>query len=413
MTRTCFLLLLCFAGLGAFGQSMSTPYSVYAIGDIDHRLYNFNAGMGYTGIGMKSSLFTSGNNPASITGMERSFFMFDVHAAGRTVVYRGNNIDASNNRNRDFTIKRLALSTKINSFWGSGIGFRQFSSVNYSFQRARAVEGSNDRYTLSYKGDGGLNEYYWNNGFSIGKHLSAGITASFIAGPINQTEVVTGFSGDDIESVRRDYYANGRLEYGLIYTRALGKKWEGSLGGRFSKETKMNYERTLSVTSGNNAIAEEEFLSYHRFRLPAAFGLGLSMVNKKGTTLAADFSHDDWNSLDVKGAGWRLVNSNRYSAGVEFSSAVNDRRKDLVRKALQFGAFLNQSYLRVNNRQINEWGLTAGLSRTYRKGLMLGASLEGGMRGTAAAGLIRESYFQLRFSFSYRDFLMSKGRKYD
>src|SRR6266542_253093 len=95
--------------MNAFAQNMNSPYSVYGIGDIQHRYYNFNSGMGYTGIALKTSLLGNGNNPASISGIEKRIFMLDINAAGRSVNYVGNPITTENSTNRDFTIERASL----------------------------------------------------------------------------------------------------------------------------------------------------------------------------------------------------------------------------------------------------------------------------------------------------------------
>ncbi|HWJ26671.1 MAG TPA: hypothetical protein VNS32_09010 [Flavisolibacter sp.] len=397
----------------ASAQSMSSPYSIYGIGDIEHRYYNMNAGMGYTGLALKTSLFGWGTNPASASGMEKSFFTLDANAAARTVTYHGNSITADNSNNNDFTIEKLSMTTKPTSFWATGIGFRQFSNVNYAFQDTKSIEGSASNYLINYSGDGGLNEYFWNNAFNIGKHLSVGVNTSFIAGPINQTETLTDVSGTTLQSTRRDYYANGRLEYGLIYSGNLSKNWTASIGGRFSDKTKMNYDRTLTITQNTTTTLENEFLKYSDFNLPRSYGAGIALTSKKGTTLAADYSFANWSALNLSGSGYQLVNSNRISAGAEFGSFGNNWNKSVIRKAFQFGAFWDNSYLMVNNHQISEYGLTAGLIRSLSNSLLVGISLEGGVRGTTQANLIRENYGQLTFTLSYRDFVYSKGHKYN
>jgi len=414
LTKKARLLPLLLLPATLFAQNMSSPYSIYGIGDIDHRYYNANSGMGYTGLALKTGLFGNGNNPASATGLDKSFFMVDVNTAGRSVTYAGDAIDAENRANQDFAIKRLALAVKLNSFWASGIGMRQFSKVNYSFQSTKTVEGTGSKLLINYSGDGGLNEYYWNNAFSIGRHFSVGINTSFIAGPINQTETIT----DDVNtfaSTRRDYYANGRLEYGMIYSGSLSKKWNLSIGGRYARQTTMNYERSLTVTQNTTTtLVDNEFVKYAGFQLPRSYGAGIALTTKNGTrTIAADYSASDWAGLDVKGSGWKLVNSSRISTGMEFASFTNAFNRNVQKKSFQLGAFLDNSYLAVNGHQIMEWGVTTGLARTLKSGLVIGGSVEGGIRGTTQAGLIRENYFQFNLNFSYRDFIFSKGRKYN
>ncbi|HEX8316576.1 MAG TPA: hypothetical protein VF609_16355, partial [Flavisolibacter sp.] len=89
----------------ASAQNMTSPYSVYGIGDIDHRTYNFNSGMGYTGLALKTSLYRYGTNPASIAGLEKKIVTLDATGAGKSVGYSGTGIDANNSNNNDFTIK--------------------------------------------------------------------------------------------------------------------------------------------------------------------------------------------------------------------------------------------------------------------------------------------------------------------
>jgi len=413
MRKNLFILSIQIIAVNAFAQSMNNPYSVYGIGDIQHRYFNFNSGMGYTGLALKTNLSGTGNNPASIAAIEKRVFMLDVSAAGRSVTYYGNPIDASNSNNRDFTIERISLSSYITPFWSSGIGMSQFSNVNYRFQNIKSIEGSDKTYTLDYSGDGGLNNYYWNNAFPISKHLSLGITASFIAGPINQTETVSLSASDSIQSTRRDYYANGRLEYGFIYSGKLSKQWTASVGGRFSDKTKMNYDRHLTVTENSTTLVNDEFIKYTNFSLPRLFGAGISLSNHNGTTFAADYSFDNWSALNIVHSDWKLINSNRLSAGVEFSSYARSWNKMVQTKSFQVGGFINNSYLMVNGHQIMEWGATAGMTHLLKSGLKIGTSIEGGVRGTTQAGLIKENYLQLNVSFSLRDILINRKQRFD
>jgi hypothetical protein len=339
--------------------------------------------------------------------------MFDLNTAGRIVSYLGDAIDASNSNNRDFVIKKLSFTTKLNKIWASGIGMKQFSTVSYQFYSNKAIEGSNDTYLMQYSGDGGLNEYYWNNSFAIGKHLLAGLTASFLGGPINQTETIIDNSGNSVETKLRDYYGNGRLQYGLIYSGNISKKWKASLGTAFSNTSKMNYERSITVTQNSTVVLKDEFIKYSNTPLPRSYGIGIALSNNKGTTIAADYNLDEWSALDVKGSNYKFINSNRFSAGIEFASLKQSYYGVTQASSVQLGAFLNNSYLMVNQRQIQEWGITAGLTKTVKNSLRIGASIDAGTRGTTQNGLIKENFFQFNLNFSYRDFFNSKGVKYN
>lgn len=403
-----------FFGLQAFSQNMNSPYSIYGIGDIDFKTYNRTSGMGGTGLALRSSYYLVDNNPASIAGLTRSFYIVDAAVTGKSVTYSGTPITADNSKNKDFWMKRLSLAVKLNNHWASSIGFSQFSNVNYKFSGTKSVEGTATNYLAHYEGDGGLNEYHWTNAFSLGKHLSLGLKSSIVAGSINQTETVTDPAVSSTISTKvQDYFGKPRFQAGAIYAAPVSKKWDISIGGKFIPQTKMTAERTFSVLENDVAIMEDEFVKNNRFSLPNTFAAGIAIQHNKKTTFAVDYTYEDWSSLKIKEQGWQLISSNRLSAGVEFSRQAKVMNQVVEKRFFQLGGFYHNSYLQIRNEPINEFGFTAGMGGVIGKGLLYTLSLEAGSRGTTRQNLIKENYVQMTFSFSYRDFLASKGRKYD
>src|ERR1700741_3504092 len=96
----CFLMILVALSHG-YAQNMNSPYSVYGIGDIDFRNYNRTNGMGSTGLALTSSFYLIDNNPASITGLTKSFFLANMSAVGKSVQYSGSPITGDNRSNKD------------------------------------------------------------------------------------------------------------------------------------------------------------------------------------------------------------------------------------------------------------------------------------------------------------------------
>ena len=116
--------------------------------------------------------------------------------------------------------------------------------------------------------------------------------------------------------------------------------------------------------------------------------------------------------MNIRGSGWSLVNSHRLSGGVEMNWLVEKWNRSPERKYFQVGGFVDNSYLSVNSRQINEFGFTLGYGSNYRN-VLYNLSLEIGKKGTVSNGLIRENYFQLTLGLSWRDLFFSKGSKYN
>lgn len=405
--------MLLFSGK-CFSQNTNDPYSVYGIGTIDNKMYNRTSGMASTGLAMRSSLYLINNNPAGIAGLTQSFFVFNAAGAGKTVQFAGTPITADNSTSKDFWIKGISLSAKINKFWASSFGFNQFSNINYLFRGSKQVEGSLTQYLTSYQGDGGLNDYYWTNAVSIGKHFMAGIKSSFLAGSINQTEVVSDVGIlTTIETQQKDYYYHLRFEYGGIYYSPLNKHWDVSLGAKFSPKTRLPSQRYLTVTDNGIIVVNDSYIKSDAFFLPLTSGAGIALTHDKKATLAADYVYENWNATGIKGNNWQYVDNHHISLGYEFSRQVIRMGQRVEKNSFQAGVYYNSGSLMIGNNRISDLGLTLGTSGVLSGRLFYNASLDVGQRGTKQNDLIRENYVQLTLAVSYREFLFSRGRKYD
>jgi hypothetical protein len=393
---------------------MNNPYSVYGIGDIDFKSYNRTNGMGGTGLAIRSGTAFIDNNPAAISGLPRSFYLAHVAMTARTSTYTGEPIDANNSKNKDMWIKRFELAVKINGWWASNIGFGQFSNVNYKFRGNKFIEGSSSSYETALEGEGGLNDFHWTNAVSLGKHLSLGIKSSLIAGSINQSEILNNIDlQNTLTTKQQDYMSEFVFTGGLLYEVPLNKKWDFSIGGKYTPERKFSAERTLTVMEGEEVIKEDIFTKANRFSLPQTIAGGISFKRNKKTTIAVDYTHEDWSALDLKGTGWQMINNDRVSGGFEFSRFRNKKGHEMDYKFFQFGGFYNTGYLQIRNRPVREYGFTLGTGGLIGNGLVYTISGEVGVKGTTQAKLIKETYFGLTVNITYSDLLLSKGRKYD
>ncbi|WP_127126076.1 outer membrane protein transport protein [Pseudoflavitalea rhizosphaerae] len=396
-------------------QSINSPYSTYGIGDIEHRYYDKTAGIANAGTALMSNPFHLLNkNPASIAGLERSVLLGNATFVGKTVSYAGNSITSDNNTGRDIFIKNFSVAIKLNKFWTSGVSLMPYSYVNYSYRSKLNIEGSTETYDALYEGDGGVYSVSWNNAINAGKHLALGVRTSLLTGSVNQTESLqTAYAEDPIETKRKDYYNKFRFEYGAIYSGKLGKSWQYALGGKFSAKTDLDREKSVKIEQGNTVIRNEEVIAKDHFTLPMTFDLGLALTSKGRTTYTVDYTYQDWAANRVRGSNWSTINSYRIAAGVQMSNIVEQWNMKFEKSYMQVGGYFNRSYLRVNNTPIDEVGATIGYGGYLSGKMSYGLALEAGRRGTVANNLIKETFVQLSFRFSFREFLYSKGRKYD
>jgi hypothetical protein len=409
------LLILVISGGQVLAQSMNSPYSVYGIGDIDFKKYNRTSGMGGAGLATMSEVFLVDNNPAALSGLQNRYYLFNAALSGKFSTYSGDPVNYTNRSNRDAWMKGLSFSVKIYKFWGSSVGFSQYSNVNYKYTGSQFIEGAYNSLDAIYEGNGGLNDFYWTNAFAIGKHFSAGVKTSYIGGSINQnTTIENPAAGTSLTSKQQDYYKGLKLEYGAIYHTHLGKQFDLSIGGTFSNKTNLTVERTLNVEENGNTLVTDKLISYGNYDLPMTYGAGITLKHRNRTTFSLDYTYEDWSSLKVNNSGWKLVSGNRIAAGIQRSwFAQRWGGGDYEKRFLQAGMFLNRSYLQVKDQQINNFGFTAGYGGSLRNNLLYTLSAEVGQRGTTANKLIKENYVQFTLALTYRDYLFTKGRRYD
>lgn len=407
--------LLLLVSTHVFAQQMNSPYSVYGIGVLDNNVYNRTAGMGGAGLATKSGVFLINNNPAGISGLQRNFYLVNASLAARASTYSGTPINSTNSINRDAWLKGLSLSIKMFNFWGSSIGFNQYSNVNYKYTGKQYIEGAYNSLDAVYDGNGGLNDFYWTNSIAVNKHVSFGVKASYIGGPVNQNTTINNPStSTTLLTEQQDYYSGFKLEYGAIWSSKIGKQFELSFGGVFSPQSKLNAERTLSITEGSDVIIDDKLISNRTEYLPMSYGAGITLVHKQRTTISVDYKHEYWGDLNVVNNGWRYVNSERVAAGVQHSWFAKTWGGQLYEKRyLQAGVISNRSNLLVKGQQISGLAFTLGYGGSYKDKLLYTLAAEIGSRGTTSNGLIKENYFQLTIGLSYRDFLYTRGRRYD
>ena len=408
---TVVFLLFSFA---AAAQNMNMPYSIYGLGEIDRKPYDRTQGMGGTGLALQSPFYVLQGNPAATSGLIRSFYQIDIATTGKTIAYEGAPIDAENSNNRDFWIKRLGLTFKITDRWASGVGFQSFSSVNYNLSGKRSITGSAAEFTTQQTGDGGLTEYYWNNAYRLGRRLSVGLRASLLAGSINATETIADAGLDaPVTTLVQDYFSSAKWKLGAQYAVPMGKYWSLGLGAIYSPRVKLIAERTLTVTEGSESLVSDEFLTNYTRYVPQTWGGGLALKHKDKVTYAVDFQHEDWKDNRFGGKGWQMQSSNRVSAGIEWSRKIYSANQYVEKNFFQTGAYYDQGSLAVRGLRVSEWGVSAGMGGILGRNLLYTISLEGGQRGSTQSNLIRENFFQLGFTLSFRDLLYSRGRQYD
>ena len=88
---------------------------------------------------------------------------------------------------------------------------------------------------------------------------------------------------------------------------------------------------------------------------------GIAALLNNKYTLAVDYSYQGWRDLKYQGLSYELVNSNKISAGFEYANKVKLRDGGFFERSfLQAGLYYDESYLKINGKQLTSYGLTLG-----------------------------------------------------
>ncbi len=408
--------LLTVSSLPLFAQSNNSPYSILGIGDIEDSYFNRTSGMANTGIAYRNNNFLINNNPASYSALTNKLFNAEIGIRGTVMNYYGTGVDLSNNQSSDITFKKIIVGTKITNHWGSSAGLVPFSTQNYEFTATDATLGND-----YYKGNGGVNRVYWGNSYEFFHHLSIGLNASYLFGTLQQKKFSLDANGSELYSQdNKVNITNGLLEYGLQYYGRVGRRWDFAIGGTYSARTNLLSRSTLIIRGADSIIlypVNGETIAEKYFTIPTSFGLGISVTRDKRYSFLADFKHQDWSSLHYTDYNnYSLQNSNRFSAGFEFSKKKNYYNTLVESKFFHAGFYYNQTYLYLKSygQQIKDIGGTLGMGINSKRNLLsYTISVQYGVRGTPSPQIIQEKYASITFSISYRDIWNTSKVRYN
>ncbi len=411
--RNLLTVLILFFSIVAYCQNVSSPYSIIGIGDIETSYFNRTSGMANTGIAYRNNRYIILNNPASLSDLQSQLFLVELAGRGKFVNFTGSGI-STGTTGKDFSVERLSLGTRISKWWGTSVGLMPFSTSNYSFSGTTSLQGTPTTLPVQYDGSGGINRYFFANGFRITKSLSVGINTSFLGGSLTQNDTLQ--SADlttGIFTKRNIYIRNWYFDYGLQYHFQISKKWDVNIGGTYANRTDLRAQSSAQVIDEKGDTLSNKILSNNFFTLPNSTGVGIALIKDKQLTFLADYRFQDWASLNINGTNYSLINSSRYSIGVEYSKLKQYLGLSYETFNLQAGAFYNKSYLKIGDEQLIDKGFTLGAGlNSRRSSLSYHLSAEFGTRGSQNTP-IKENYAGFTIGFSYKDFWNTRGKKYD
>ncbi len=405
MNNRYFLVLVCTLLLSAtsFAQNVSSPYSILGIGDIETVDFGRYSGSGDAAVSRREPNFYNFVNPASLTAMPYKAINFDFGFRGRASQFKVPGVDTLTQASKDFTIKRATLAFKVRPNLAFAFGLRPYSTSNYQYLSGSLASNGINTLLKSADGSGGIYQSYFSVAKEFNKHVSVGVTASWLFGAMqNSIEYIDPTIGLDIKKNENDFYNAAGLQVGLQYYSKQGKKFQHTFGFTAAAFTQLKGPSTTNYTSGTTVI-DTLPNSRDNFKLPISFSAGYSIANRHGLSLHLQGNYDKWPTQILLYQNSFTKDCYRLHAGMEYSKKKGPVDAPFELYYLAWGLKMEQSYMLINNNRINTYAGTFGIGKNLSRFLSASAGIEGGIRGVASLGQIQENYFQFNVGFTLKD----------
>ena len=427
MIKKIVIAVVYFTVIGLYAQNGSvSPYSYFGIGELQSNGTMENQMMG--GIGMfADSIHINLKNPASLSKLGVQFgedFGITTYTAGLS--YKKLNLKNSieQQSNHVSNLEYLSIAMSLKKGLGVGFGLIPYSSVGYNLV-SESTNANNRLITNQYFGDGGLNKVYFSMGYEFLKDLSVGVTASFNFGTLKNERVQNAENVQFGTLDKRESKVNGMdFNYALNYTPTLKDKYNLFASLRINTQANLTSKNTkqigsFSTTSGQNIEVinvdlDAVNLRNTELKIPTTATLGLGFGEDKKWFLGAEYSFQGLSAfsnefIDVDNLVYEDASSFAFGGFfIPDYSAFSGYLKQITYRA---GLRMDQTGMLVNNKEINNFGITFGFGLPMRGSFSnLNLGFEIGKRGTTTANLIEESYYKVNVGLSLNDIWFRKRR---
>jgi hypothetical protein len=367
--------------------------------------------MGRSGIALSSDFFLNNMNPASYHTLDSVSFFFDFGFNGDFIKYKTASITQ---HGKDVNLRNVAMGFRINRHWSASIGIAPYSTVGYKIVTEKDVEGTLDKLQAELTGNGGLNQFYWDNSYVLFKHLSLGVNFTYLFGNIESSEKLHYDLFDrDVYSKQISYLNKIYADFGFQYFFPLKKKMLITFGGVFGTTHHLNFKERISIYDSEGTVAEDKITRRGTFDLPLYSGGGIAVQYDKKLTFSADYLFHNWSATSSENNEFKYHNTNTFRLGAEYIPGRLNQYGYIGRISYRAGYYHEDANLKINKTTVSDDGLSLGIGIPFmQNNTSITIAYNYGVRGTIDNGLIKENYHSFMFSLTLHDWWFVK-RQYN
>ncbi|WP_420576395.1 hypothetical protein [Ekhidna sp.] len=405
----------CWFILGQFVQAQSI-YSFQGLGSLNHQGMPNNVAMGEVGIGTPTIWHINTQNPANLV-----YNKFSTFQVGLEVDRRSFTGDEVSGKDTDGGLRFLGYAFPIMpGKWSSSFGILPYSSVSYNTFSQGTVDGTNEEVNQisDNRGEGGLTNLFWSNGFMIKEKFLVGVRANYTFGSIEKTSTIS-IGGSDVPVSNITYeqlesYSDLSFLFGLGYRHTLSEETYLNFGATFSPQTPFNGASELSLIrlspTGSELETVEVGSQTIQFDLPGTFGFGVSYQKLNKYTIGFDIESERWEGA---GSGSQTYNNSvKMALGIGWTPDFDNVSSYWKRAKYSAGFNYHKLPYIVNNQALTDFGINFGASLPVSGFSSLDLAFKWGQLGESTNGLIKETYYKVVIGATINDRWFIK-RKYD
>jgi|WetSurMetagenome_2_1015567.scaffolds.fasta_scaffold04869_3 hypothetical protein len=385
-------IILAFPALVYSQEYSVNPNSIFGIGDVNMSEGGRLAGMGGVGIAIRGNRVLNTINPAAISALDSTTFIFDIAASGKGSKFTSGGITQTN-FNANFT--KISTGWRLTPKWVIGAFVQPYSTVSDKVKKTdySGATGVGTPNTTTYTAKGGLTRFCITNSFDLTKTLSAGINTTFLFGGI---ETIDEEEGVSIKRTSRT--SKVMFEFGLQYHKPIGdyELGFGLTGGYRNLLTFKNSRQDY-----NNNVLIDDIPDYNtEMIIPEYYGGGISLSKGSSLLISLDYHFQRWSLSKDEVHHVAFTNTNKLMGGVAF--IPNEQHATSYFGIIQYqaGFTVGNSYLNLYGHNTIDYEFFMGGAFPLRGGSLMNVALSYGRKGTSEYDLIREDYFRATFTFS-------------
>lgn len=420
MTKYKYLISVCLGGMIAAvataQPSTNSPYTRYGFGQLADQSFGHSQAMGGIAYGLRNGLQVNAANPASYSAVDSLTFIFDAGMSLQNANFKEGEIKTNA---KNSSVDYIAMHFRLAKGFGLAAGFLPYSTVGYKMNNTSTIPNSENEYgestksTISYVGDGGLQEVFIGLGYEVFKNFSIGANFSYLYGEITRSTTTTFSNSDAFSSAYSDKIEvnDYKLNFGAQYTYELKEKHAINLGIAYSLGHDLNstgynfYEKY----SGNTIVTQTIDTIKNAFSIPHTFGIGVTYVYDNRLTVGIDYTHQKWQDVKYFNENGLFTDRKKIALGAEYlPNELSNNYLNRIR--YRAGVYYASPYAKIKNKKgefidgNKEYGVSFGFGLPlFKSKSILNISGQYVKSSPSIKGMLEENYLRINIGLTFNE----------